>query len=87
MDMSTDKLVRDLKAVVTDTQDLLKATAGQGDEQIAQIRARAEESLRAVRERIQDLPDIEAQVRDHPWTALGVAAGIGLVAGVLLARK
>jgi ElaB/YqjD/DUF883 family membrane-anchored ribosome-binding protein len=87
MDRATDKLVHDLKAVVNDAEDLLKATAGQGGEQIARIRARAEESLRAARERMKDLPDIEAQVREHPWTALGVAAGIGVVAGVLLARK
>jgi ElaB/YqjD/DUF883 family membrane-anchored ribosome-binding protein len=26
-------------------------------------------------------------VRAHPWAAVGIAAAIGLVAGVLLARK
>lgn len=30
---------------------------------------------------------LEEQVRSHPWAAVGIAAGIGLVLGLLLARK
>jgi ElaB/YqjD/DUF883 family membrane-anchored ribosome-binding protein len=88
MDMTTDKLMDDLKAVVGDAEDLLKATAGQGGEQIARIRARAEESVRHARERMKDAGlQIDEEVRAHPWTAVGVAAGLGLVLGILLGRK
>ena len=87
MDLTTDKLVKDLKAVVVDAEDLLKATSSQGGEHVARIRARAEESLRIARDRLKDITDIDAQVREHPWTALGIAAGIGLIAGILLSRK
>jgi ElaB/YqjD/DUF883 family membrane-anchored ribosome-binding protein len=88
MDMTTDKLMHDLKTVVGDAEDLLKATAGQGGEQIARIRARAEESVRAARARMKDAgTELDEQVRAHPWTALGVAAGMGLVLGILLGRK
>ena len=27
------------------------------------------------------------QVREHPWTAVGIAAGIGLIVGILVGRK
>jgi ElaB/YqjD/DUF883 family membrane-anchored ribosome-binding protein len=88
MDVTTDKLVQDLKTVVGDAEDLLKATANQGGEQIARIRARAEESVRQARARIQDAGgDFDAQVRENPWTAIGIAAGVGLVLGILLGRK
>jgi ElaB/YqjD/DUF883 family membrane-anchored ribosome-binding protein len=99
MDASTDKLMHDLKNVVGDAEDLLKVTASQGGEQIARIRARAEESLKTARERMKDVTEaaevqaraaareVDKQVRDHPWTAVGVAAGIGLVLGILLGRK
>jgi ElaB/YqjD/DUF883 family membrane-anchored ribosome-binding protein len=88
MDASSDKLMKDLKAVVNDAEDLIKITAGQGGEQIARIRARAEESVRTARARIKDVGgDLDEQVRENPWTAVGIAAGIGLVLGVLLARK
>ncbi len=88
VDMTTDKLVKDLKAVVGDTEDLIKATAGQGGEQIARIRARAEESVRHARERMKDAGlDLNEQVREHPWAAIGVAAGAALVLGIILGRR
>ena len=88
MDVSSDKLMKDLKAVVNNAEDLLKATADQGGEQIARIRARAEDSVRVARARMKDIGgELDAQVRDNPWNAVGIAAGIGLVLGILLARK
>jgi ElaB/YqjD/DUF883 family membrane-anchored ribosome-binding protein len=88
MDVSSDKLMKDLKAVVNDAEDLIKITAGQGGEQIARIRARAEESVRTARARIKDVGgELDAQVRENPWNAVGIAAGIGLVLGILLARR
>jgi ElaB/YqjD/DUF883 family membrane-anchored ribosome-binding protein len=88
MNASTDKLMKDLKAVVGNAEDLLKATADQSGEQIARVRARAEESLRVARARMKDVGgELDEQVRENPWTAVGVAAGIGLVLGILIARK
>ncbi len=88
MDMTTDKLMHDLKAVVGDAEDLLKATAGQTGERIEKVRARAEESVRTARDRMQDAGlQFDEQVRENPWTAVGIAAGAGLVLGILLGRK
>jgi ElaB/YqjD/DUF883 family membrane-anchored ribosome-binding protein len=88
MEANTDKLMQDLKAVVSDAEDLLKATASQSGEQIARVRARAEESVRIARARMNDMGvQLDGQVREHPWTAVGVAAGVGLVLGILLSRK
>ena len=99
MDVPTEKLMHDLKAVVGDAEDLLKVTASQSGEQIARIRARAEESLKTARERMKELTqaaeaqarqaarEVDKQVHEHPWTAVGIAAGIGLVLGILLGRK
>jgi ElaB/YqjD/DUF883 family membrane-anchored ribosome-binding protein len=88
MDVTSEKLMKDLKAVVGNAEDLLKATADQSGEQVARIRARAEESLRVARARMRDVGgELDEQVRENPWTAVGVAAGIGLVLGILIARK
>ena len=73
MQLSTDKLMHDLRAVIGDAEELLKATAGQSGERI-------EKAGDAVRE-------WNGRVHDNPWTAVGVAAGVGLLAGILLARK
>lgn len=99
MDVTTDKLMQDLRTVVGDAEELLKATASQGGEQIARIRARAEESLRVARSRMKDVTqaaeaqaraaagEVDRQVRENPWTAVGIAAGVGVVLGFLLGRK
>jgi len=96
---ATDRLMNDLRVVVGDAEELLKATATHTGERVQQVRAKAEESLRGVRARLQEAgEDVNArardaarelneQVREHPWTAVGVAAGIGLIVGILLGRK
>lgn len=96
---STAKLMQDLRAVVSDTEDLLKATAGDLSEQAARARARTEESLRNLRERMlkaeRDLMvraraaarATDQYVHEKPWPAVGVAAGIGFVLGILVSRR
>jgi ElaB/YqjD/DUF883 family membrane-anchored ribosome-binding protein len=96
---SKDKLIDDLRAVAADLEELLRATAQQAGERADAARARAEESLRAARmrleaaglemaERTRDAArEADRYVRDNPWQAVGLAAGIGLIAGILLARR
>jgi ElaB/YqjD/DUF883 family membrane-anchored ribosome-binding protein len=88
MEAATDKLMDELRDVVTAAEDLLKATTGERGERIEEIRARAEESLRTARERLEGVGSrLNDEVRQHPWAAVAIAAGIGLVLGVLLSRK
>jgi ElaB/YqjD/DUF883 family membrane-anchored ribosome-binding protein len=94
-----EQLLSDLKAVVADSEELLRATAGSLDERSAAARARVEESLRAVKGRIQDLDTelldrlneatkaADEYVHAHPWGAVGIAAAAGLLVGVLIARR
>jgi ElaB/YqjD/DUF883 family membrane-anchored ribosome-binding protein len=97
--ITTDKLVEDLHTVVRDAEELLKVTASQAGEKVQEARVRAEESLRGARERLSALEDdalerarafandTEAYVREKPWNAVAVAAGIGLVLGLLIGRR
>ena len=94
-----DQLAADLKAVIADAEALLDATKGEAGERIAAVRARAQESLRAAKARISEMEHsvvdqakeaakaADDYVREHPWTAIGIAAAVGLVVGVLLARR
>jgi ElaB/YqjD/DUF883 family membrane-anchored ribosome-binding protein len=85
---SADNFMNDLRAVIADAEALLRATAGEAGPKVQEVRARAEESLRVAREHLKDAGvELDGQVRAHPWAAVGIAAAIGLVAGVLLARK
>ena len=86
--VSSEKLMQDMRAVVVDAEELLKATAGQTGERIQQARARAEESLRVARGQLKDAGvAIDETVREHPWATAGIAAGIGVLLGLLLSRR
>lgn len=88
MDAAGDKLMDEYREVVAAAEELLKAASGQDAERLHELRGRAEEALRKARARMEDAGfQLEAQVRDHPLAAIGIAAGVGLVIGLLLARK
>jgi ElaB/YqjD/DUF883 family membrane-anchored ribosome-binding protein len=88
MDAAGDKLMNELRAVVAAAEELLGATSAEGAAELREVRARAEETLRVARVRLEGAgQELEEQVRRHPFAALGIAAAIGVVVGVLLARK
>lgn len=94
-----EKLMDDFKAVINDAEELLKATASQTGERAAAARARVEESIRATRERLADLQGDVADraraaahatdqiVHDNPWKAVGIAAAVGFLLGLLVHRR
>lgn len=99
MTTDTERLMDDLRSVVEDAEKLLHATSGQAGAGLEEARKRAEHSVRAARERLDELHgDVTAQARaaaratnryvhDNPWAAVGAAIGVGLVLGVLIARR
>ena len=99
VEVTTDQLVADLKTVMQDAEALLKATSTLTGEKIQEVRARAEESLRQAQTRLTEVEEeamrrareianaADEYVRENPWQSVGVAAGIGLVLGLLIARR
>jgi ElaB/YqjD/DUF883 family membrane-anchored ribosome-binding protein len=88
METPSTNLMDELRSVIANAEELLRATADQAGPKVQEARARAEESLRSARDRLESTGrELDTQVRAHPWAAVGVAAGIGLVVGILLSRK
>jgi ElaB/YqjD/DUF883 family membrane-anchored ribosome-binding protein len=92
---ANQKLTGDLKTVVRDAEDLIKATAGTAGDKVAEVRQRLSAALEAAKEtchRVQD-KTVEAAkatdkvIRAHPYESMGVAFGVGLLIGVLVARN
>ena len=96
---SVDKLKDDVRQVIADVEELLKATAGQAGERVGEARSRAEKTLHHARKRLEDLEDntlasarhavgeADRYVRDNPWQSIGIAAGVAFVIGVLVGRR
>ncbi len=97
--VTDEQLNAHFKNALADAEALVKATADLGGEGIAGIRARAEESLRTLRARANEAQAAitfktrvaanatDDYVHEKPWEAIGVAAGVGLLIGVLVARR
>ena len=97
--VTKEQLISDFKVVIADVEALIKATANQGGDAVVNLRAKAEESLAAAKVKLGEAQDalvekgkIAAQatddyVHEKPWHAVGIAAGVGLVVGLLIGRR
>lgn len=98
-DVSKEQLIADFKVVVSDAEALLKATANQGGEAMASVRAKAEESLARAKAKMADAEAVllarakaaakatDVYVHENPWKAIGISAGLGLLIGFLMGRR
>ena len=93
------KLVSDMEAVIADTEDILAQTAGATDDRMVVLRQRLSEHLRNAKSHLVDanaafVEKVEAAVsvadvcvRKNPWQSIGVAAGVGLLIGIIIGRR
>jgi ElaB/YqjD/DUF883 family membrane-anchored ribosome-binding protein len=96
---SKEKLVSDMKVVVSDAEEILRATAGVAGEKMADLRERIGERLRDAKLRIADAEEAlvdrtkaaaratDDYVNDNPWQAVGIAAGVGFLLGLIIGRR
>jgi ElaB/YqjD/DUF883 family membrane-anchored ribosome-binding protein len=94
-----DKFVQDMRMVISDAEELLRATANQAGENIGVARERIEDSLHQAKVKLAEAESVlkergaqaarytDEYVHDNPWHAIGVAAVIGLVLGLLMTRR
>ena len=97
-EISSEQLIGDFKALMADAEALIKATASHEDGAIASVRSKASETLANAKENLSmlegplvDKAKVMAQGADdfvhrNPWEAVGVAAGLGLLIGLLIRR-
>lgn len=94
-DINTEELVTDLKRVVRDSEELLRATKDVVGEKAHEFRERLTEALDAAKRSCRRLEEKAAEgakaadrtIREHPYQSIGVAFGVGLLIGVLVTRK
>jgi ElaB/YqjD/DUF883 family membrane-anchored ribosome-binding protein len=97
--VTKEKLVADLRTVVTDAEELLRLTASQAGEKVGELRVRMQENLVSARHKLADAEvalkeksrevarATDDYVHEHPWTSISVAAGVGLLVGLLIGRR
>lgn len=98
-DANKEKLIADFKVVVADAEELLRATASTAGDKATELRARIQANLADAKVRLADAEEAlldkarqvgratDAYVNDNPWRSVGIAAGVGLVIGLLIGRR
>jgi ElaB/YqjD/DUF883 family membrane-anchored ribosome-binding protein len=102
-EVTKEKLLEEFNAVLTETEQLLTSVANAGTGKAGALKASVEESLASAGERLARIRDAsreqaqaaahatDAYVQESPWRAVGIAAALaavaGLVAGMLLSRR
>ncbi|HLA35756.1 MAG TPA: DUF883 family protein [Rhodocyclaceae bacterium] len=98
-DASKDKLIADLKLVLADAEELLRATADQAGDKLADIRTRTADRIAGVKLKLAEAEAAvlerakqagraaDEYVQENPWRSVGIAAAIGLVVGLLMGRR
>jgi ElaB/YqjD/DUF883 family membrane-anchored ribosome-binding protein len=96
---SKEKLITDFKIVVADAEELLQATASETGEKFKVTRAKLEKRLEEAKGRLREAEGImlekgkeaakvaDSYVQENPWRSVGIAAGVGLVIGMLIGRR
>lgn len=94
-----DRLAASLKQMVDEAEQLLKSAQGTGSDKFNAARDKFETQLRHAREELAQLQDdavhharraartADHAVHEHPYTAMGITAGVGLLLGMLIARR
>ena len=99
MNLSRETLLDDFSTMLSDAEDLLKRASNETGERAKDLRAQVEAKLLAAKLRLQELEGeavdraraaarvTDDYVHDNPWQAVGIAAGVAFIIGVLVSRR
>lgn len=93
------KLMSDLRVVIADAEELLRMTSDQASEGAADVRSRVQARMNQAKADLLHLQEAAVAkakaaghatdefVHENPWKSIGIAAGVGLVMGLLVSRR
>lgn len=93
------QLVDDFGRIVADTEALLRSLANVSGDKAGAMRAAVEANLESAKARLRDLQgatldrasgaarEADAYVHENPWTAIGLAAAVGVIIGLVIANR
>lgn len=97
--VTKEKLISDFKTVVSDAEELLRATAGQAGDKAVELREKLQVHLTNAKHNLAEAQEkaiekakavgraTDDYVHDNPWRSVGIAAGVGLIVGLLIGRR
>lgn len=99
VDQHKEDLMRELNQVLKDAEDLIKNSEQQAGEGFQSAKDKLQATLKTAKKEIQHIEEVtikkakeaahatDAYVHENPWKTAGIAAGVGLLVGMLIARN
>ncbi len=99
MSTQSENLAADVRILIQDAEELVKATAAETGDKVVEMRRRMQQTVDNVKPTIEKLessviekvkPAMSATdqyVQAHPWRAIGASAFVGLIIGLLANRN
>lgn len=95
MDKPTQKMAADMSTLADDARALMAATADVAGDKVIEARRRLAAALESGKElygRVRDKTvekarAVDETVHEHPYQAIGIAFGVGVLLGVLVGRR
>jgi ElaB/YqjD/DUF883 family membrane-anchored ribosome-binding protein len=93
------RLIDDFSAVLSEAEDMLRRAAGETGDKARDLRSQVEAKLLTAKLRLQELQGqamdqardaaraTDDYVHDNPWQAIGVAAAVGFLVGLVISRR
>lgn len=94
-----EKLMNDLRVVISDAEELLRMTAGEAGEGAADLRGRVQARMNQAKIELVHVQEAAVAkvkaaghatdefVHENPWQSIGIATAIGLLLGLLVSRR
>jgi ElaB/YqjD/DUF883 family membrane-anchored ribosome-binding protein len=98
-EINKERFMSDIKTVLADAEDLLKQAASATGERASELRETALTRLKQAKEKAADVQVVVIEkgkkaaratddfVHERPWASIGIAAGLGVVIGLLINRR
>ncbi len=98
-DDGRERLVDDLAAVLAEAEEMLKRASVETGDKARDLRSQVETQLLRAKLKLQEIEGeaidhakaaaraTDDYVHDHPWQAIGIAASVGLLLGLLMNRR
>ncbi|MBG6244627.1 hypothetical protein CS369_07310 [Candidatus Symbiopectobacterium sp. 'North America'] len=98
-DQQSELLLNELKSLADTLEEVLNSSSDKSKAELEKLRSKAESALKDTCSRLSETGErivnqtkeaadyADDYVRHNPWTGVGIGAAVGVVLGILLARR
>ena len=96
---SKEKLIKDFRSVIADTEELMKLVSNEGEGKAQMVRDKLNQNLSVAKEYLRNFEDVvvdksrvatratDEYVHENAWQTVGLAIAVGILVGYLISPR